>query len=76
MRHSLTKLWGRQGREDSLVSARPVLSETGLTYFAALVCKRTTPTERQPLVGEVSANFWGQSKKIYDIAMTEIKIIL
>jgi hypothetical protein len=25
----------------------------------ALVCKRTIPTERQPLVGEVSANFCG-----------------
>jgi hypothetical protein len=28
-----------------------------LTYSVALVRKRTIPTERQPLVGEVSANF-------------------
>jgi hypothetical protein len=29
------------------------------TYFVALVRKRTKPTERPPLVGEVSANFCG-----------------
>jgi hypothetical protein len=30
-----------------------------LTYSVALVRKRTIPTERPPLVGEVSANFCG-----------------
>jgi hypothetical protein len=30
-----------------------------LTCSVALVRKRTIPTERQPLVGEVSANFCG-----------------
>jgi hypothetical protein len=30
-----------------------------LTYAMALVRKRTIPTERPPLVGEVSANFCG-----------------
>ena len=29
------------------------------TYSVALVCERTIPTERPPLVGEVSANFCG-----------------
>jgi hypothetical protein len=29
------------------------------TYSVALVRKRTIPTERKPLVGEVSANFCG-----------------
>jgi hypothetical protein len=32
---------------------------TILTYSVALVRKRTIPTEQQPLVGEVSANFCG-----------------
>jgi hypothetical protein len=32
---------------------------TGYTNSVALVCKRTIPTERPPLVGEVSANFSG-----------------
>jgi hypothetical protein len=32
-----------------------------LTYCVALVSKRTIPTERPPLVGEVSANFCGSS---------------
>jgi hypothetical protein len=30
----------------------------------ALVSKRTIPTERQPLVGEVSANFCGSAQRI------------
>jgi hypothetical protein len=30
-----------------------------LTYYMALVRKRTIPTEQPPLVGEVSANFCG-----------------
>jgi hypothetical protein len=30
-----------------------------LTYYMALVRKRTIPIERPPLVGEVSANFCG-----------------
>jgi hypothetical protein len=30
-----------------------------LTYFVALVRKRTTPIERPPLVGEVNSNFSG-----------------
>jgi hypothetical protein len=30
-----------------------------LTYSVALVRKRTIPTEKPPLVGEVSANFCG-----------------
>jgi hypothetical protein len=30
-----------------------------LTYSVALVRKRTIPTERPPLVGEVSTNFCG-----------------
>jgi hypothetical protein len=30
-----------------------------LTYSVALVCKRTIPTERPPIVGEVSASFCG-----------------
>jgi hypothetical protein len=29
------------------------------THIMALLRKRTIPTERPPLVGEVSANFWG-----------------
>jgi hypothetical protein len=32
---------------------------TPLTYSVALVRKRTIPIERQPLVGEVGANFFG-----------------
>jgi hypothetical protein len=31
-----------------------------LQKSVALVCKRTIPKERQPLVGEVSANFYGK----------------
>jgi hypothetical protein len=31
-----------------------------LTYSVALVRKRTIPTERPPLVGEVNANFCGK----------------
>jgi hypothetical protein len=31
------------------------------TNYVALVRERTIPTERPPLVGEVSANFYGES---------------
>jgi hypothetical protein len=40
-----------------LTTARHVFSEQ--PYPGALVRKRTIPTERPPLVGEVSANFSG-----------------
>jgi hypothetical protein len=30
-----------------------------ISYSVALVCKRTIPTERSPLVGELNASFWG-----------------
>jgi hypothetical protein len=33
------------------------LSELTLPNYVALVCERTIPTKRQPLVGEVTANF-------------------
>jgi hypothetical protein len=36
-----------------------ILNTYLLTYSVALVHKRTIPTERPPLVGEVSANFCG-----------------
>jgi hypothetical protein len=35
------------------------ITETKKLNSVALVCKRTIPTERPPLVGEVSANFCG-----------------
>jgi hypothetical protein len=35
------------------------LSNPELKHSVVLVRKRTTPTERLPFVGEVSANFWG-----------------
>ena len=37
----------------------PLHSQTNKTNSVALVRTRTIPTERPPLVGEVSANFCG-----------------
>jgi hypothetical protein len=39
--------------------AAPALILQTYTYSVALVRKRTIPTERPPLVGEISANFCG-----------------
>jgi hypothetical protein len=36
------------------------LMRNGITNSVALVCERTLPTERPPVVGEVSANFCGE----------------
>jgi hypothetical protein len=49
------------GDEDDLISCEPEIMRKMFTvvYSVALARKRTIPTERPPLVGEVSANFSG-----------------
>jgi hypothetical protein len=53
------KLWGLP-RMLGLLRTRGRTKESN-SKSVALVCERTTPTERPPLVGEVTANFCGQS---------------
>jgi hypothetical protein len=45
--------------EATYPSSRLKCLQVILTYTVALVIKRIIPTERPPLVGEVSANFCG-----------------
>jgi hypothetical protein len=42
----------------TVIESTKIKAKTKLNSVA-WVCKQTIPTERQPLVGEVSANLWG-----------------
>jgi hypothetical protein len=46
-----------QGTVLNIPAVMPVMLSYLLTHSVAIVCKRTIPTERPQLVGEVSANF-------------------
>jgi hypothetical protein len=48
-----------EGREERRKKKKKKNLKLLTFYSVALVRERTTPTERQPLVGEVTANFWG-----------------